>query len=220
MPATIDYASESALSTIVTTAFLNSVKKNLGFDPDTPTASLPVDLEELLHECIHTCEREQWRFIIRKPVTLLLPYEAFLYADRLVFLPFGPISSLTTFSYTDNDAATQTVASSGYTLYSGEPAKMWCDDWSALFTDVASEQPYPITITYTTGYASYALVPKSTIRGLKILAYHLFEYRDAISDGSISELPQGYCQMRDLNMLNDHRAIRYVAEDWRKVTRG
>jgi hypothetical protein len=55
---------------------------------------------------------------------------------------------------------------------------------------------------------------------LKILAYHLFEYRDAISDGSVSELPQGYCHLRDLQLLNDKRAIRYIAEDWLKVSRG
>jgi hypothetical protein len=220
MPMTINYAAESALSTIVTADFLSAVKRNIGFDPETPTASLPVDLEELLHECIHICEREQWRFILRKPVTLLLPHEAFCAADRLLFLPFGPVSSIATFSFIDTDGATQTVSSADYTLYSGEPAKLWCDDWSEVLDNIDDEQPYPVTITYTTGYSSFSLVPKSTIRALKILAYHLFEYRDAISDGSVSELPQGYCQLRDLDLLNDQRAIRYVAEDWSKVSRG
>jgi hypothetical protein len=220
MPAIIDYSSEAAISTIVTSDFLDAVKRNIGFDPDTPTASLPVDLEDLLHECIQICEKEQWRFILQKSVTLLLPYEAFCRPDKLVFLPFGPVSSLTTFTYTDTDDATQAVSSADYIIYAGEPAKLWCSDWSDVFDTVNDERPYQISLSYTTGYASYAAVPKPTIRALKILAYHLFEYRDAISDGSVSELPQGYCQLRDLNMLNDMRAIQYAAEDYSKVSRG
>jgi hypothetical protein len=89
-----------------------------------------------------------------------------------------------------------------------------------VFENIDDKQPYPVRVAYTTGYTSYSVVPKSTIRALKILAYHLFEYRDAISDGSVSELPQGYCQLRDLDLLNDHRAIQYVAEDWKNVSRG
>jgi len=179
MPMFIDLSSEASLSTIVTEDFIRSVKRNIGFDPETPTDSLPVDIEELLHECISICEREQWRFLLRKTVTLSLPYEAFTSADRLMFLPFGRVTE-----------------------------------------DVNDEQPYPITLSYTTGYSGYDSVPKATIRALKILAYHLFEYRDAVSEGSTSELPQGYTHLRDLDLLNDHRAVRYVTDDWKKVSRG
>lgn len=220
MPMYIDYSTEAALSTIVTDDFVKSVKRNIGFDPETPTDLLPVDLEELLHECLHICEKEQWRFLLSKAVTLTLPYEAFCNADGLFFLPFGRVTSITTFSYIKNDLTTGTIDPTDYTLYSAEPSKIWASDWAELFVDINDEQPYPVTVTYTTGYASYAAIPKSTIRALKILAYHLFEYRDAISEGSVSELPQGYCHLRDLDLLNDHRAVRYVVDDWTKVSRG
>lgn len=216
----IDLSTEAAVTDIATADFITSVKRNIGFDPETPNELLPVDIEELLHECISICEREQWRFILRKDVTLSLPYEAFCYADRLVFLPFGRVTALGTFSYVKSDGTSASISSSDYTLYTHEPSKLWAEDWSELFDDIDTEQPYPITITYTTGYSSYSEVPKATIRALKILAYHLFEYRDAISDGSVSELPQGYCQLRDLHLLNDHRAIRFVVDDWKKVSRG
>ena len=220
MPMYVDLASEAALSTIVTSVLLDSTQRNIGFDPETPAENLPVDLEELLHECIATCEKEQWRFILRKPVTLNLPYEAFCNRDGLVFLPFGRVTALDDFTYIKSDLTTGTVSASDYTLYTSEPSKLWAEDWSEVLDEINDVQPYPITITYTTGYATYDAVPKSTIRAIKILAYHLFEYRDAISDGSVSELPQGYCQLRDLNLLNDHRAIKYIAEDWSKVSRG
>ena len=208
MPMYVDLASEAALSTIAGTTLLNATKRNIGFDPETPTELLPVDLEDLLHECISICEKEQWRFILQKPVTLTLPYEAFCNSDGLFFLPFGRVTALTEFTYIKSDLTTGTVSASDYTLYTSEPSKLWAEDWSDVFVEI------------TTGYASYEAVPKSTIRAIKILAYHLFEYRDAISDGSVSELPQGYCQLRDLNLLNDHRAIRYITEDWSKVSRG
>lgn len=218
MPAVIDLSSEAALSTIATTAFLNEVKRNIGFDPDTPDYDLPFDLQGLVAECIAACEREQWRFILRKPVTLSLPYRAFRNADRLLFLPYGKVTTLTSFTYQKTDGTTATVTSDKYTIYAHEPSKLWASDWSAVLSDVDDEQPYPITVTYTTGYSSFSEVPKTTIRALKILAYHLFEYRDAISEGSVNELPQGYCQLRDLAMLNDHRAIRYVVDDYTFVS--
>ncbi len=220
MPMYIDLSTEATVTSIVSADFLNSVKRNIGFDPETPDDMLPVDITELLHECIQICEKEQWRFILRKTVNLSLPYEAFLERDGCFFLPFGRVTAITSFSYTKSDLTTTTVDSSDYTLYSHEPSKLWCEDWTELFEDINDIQPYPITITYTTGYTSFSEVPKSTVRALKILAYHLFEYRDAISDGSVSELPQGYCALRDHNILNDRRAIQYIVDDWSKISRG
>lgn len=220
MPMYVDLSQEDAVTTLVTDSLITQIKQNLGFDTETPDEDIPVDIPSLMHQCIAICEREQWRFILRKPVTLQLPYEAFAAADRLMFIPFGKVSSITSFTYKKTDGTTGSVSSSDYTLYQYEPAKLFCKDWSALFVDIDTEQPYPVTLTYTTGYSSFSEVPKATIRALMILCYHLFEYRDAISDGTVKELPQGYCQLRDLNLLNDMRAIRYVAEDWTKVSRG
>ena len=163
MPMYVDLSQEDALSTIVTSTLLNATKRNIGFDPETPTELLPVDLEDLLHECISICEKEQWRFILRKPVTLTLPYEAFCNPDGLFFLPFGRVTEITTFTYVKDDLTTGTISSADYTLYTSEPSKLWAEDWDELFEEINDEQPYPITITYTTGYASYAAVPKATV---------------------------------------------------------
>jgi len=218
MPATVDITSEAALSTVVTQAFLNDVKRNLGFDPDTSDNNLPFDLQGLVAECVATCEREQWRFIRRKQVSLSLPYRAFRNADKLLFLPFGKTTALTSFTYLKTDGTTGTVTSDKYTIYAHEPSKLWANDWPTVLPEVDEEQPYPITVTYTTGYSSASEVPQTTLRAIKILAYHLFEFRDAVSEGTVSELPQGYCQLRDLSLLNDHRAIKYVVDDYTIVS--
>lgn len=220
MPMFVDLSTEAALSTIVTDAFKKQVKTNLGFDPETPDDQIPVDLDSLLHQAISICEKEQWRFILRKTVTLTLPLTAFQNADRLCFLPFGRTSSLTSFTYLKSDNTTANITADKYTVINYEPTKLWAADWQAVLTDIHEEFPYPITLSYTTGYAAHNDVPRTTIRAIMILAYHFFEYRDAVSEGAMTNLPQGYQQLRDLNLLNDHRAIKYITEDWSKVSRG
>jgi hypothetical protein len=217
MPQVIDRVNEDALSVLFSDNFMNSLKQHLGYDPTTPCADLPFDLEGLLEEVISIVEQQQWRFIRRKPVTMLLPFEAFQEPDCMLFLPYGSVASLTSFTYKDTDGANIAVQSSEYTLYQSEPIKLWCRDWYSVFTDIDSEMPYPITITYTPGYQYYQQIPRSTIRAIRVLAYHIHEYRDAIAEGNASMLPQGYEHHRDLNFLNCQRAIKYTAEDFRKI---
>jgi len=219
MPQIIDRANEAALSDLFNDAFIDSIKQHLGFDPTTPCSDLPVDIDSLLAEAVSICETQQWRFIRRKAVTLLLPYDAFCEQDGMLFLPYGKTSSITTFTFTDVDGDANAVSSANYTRYTGEPVKLWCRDWSALFPDIDPYQPYPISITYTTGYSAFADIPQHTIRALKVLCYHLYEYKDAIAESTVSVLPQGYEYHRDLGLLNCHRAIKYCAEDYRNVGR-
>jgi hypothetical protein len=216
----INLGSEAAVSTLATSDFVKAVKQQIGFDTETPDESLPVDITDLLHQCIQICEREQWRFILRKTVTLTLPYSAFTNRDSLCFLPFGRVTSLASFSYRKSDNTTVNISAADYSILSEEPSKLWCDDWELVFADIHESHPYPITLSYTTGYSSFPEIPKSTVRALTILAYHLFENRDAVSESVMSALPQGYAALRDHNLLNDHRAIRYVVDDWSKVSRG
>lgn len=219
MPQIIDRANEDALSVLFNTAFFNQVKQNLGYDPATPCEDLPFDIDSLLAEAVSIVETQQWRFIRRKPVTMLLPYEAFTENDCMVFLPYGPASSLSSFTYTNTSNQSVTVSSSDYTLYPGEPIKLWANNWTSVLTDIDTDLPYPVSITYTTGYSSFSAIPPSTLRAIKILAYHIHEYRDAIAEGNANILPQGYEYHRDLALLNCHRAIKYTAEDYDKVGR-
>lgn len=220
MPHTIDRSDEQTdFETLFDSTFLNVIKQNLGFDPETPVDALPIDISDLVFDAVSIIEQQQWRFIVPKPVTLLLPREAFCERDGFLLLPFGSAASITTFTYTDLDGDTNNISSANYTRYAGEPARLWCEDWSALMTDIDADLPYPVTLTYTTGYSSFSEIPRATLRAIKILTYHLFEYRDAASEAMMHELPQGFQQQCSLNMLNNHRAIRYLNDDYRKVSR-
>jgi hypothetical protein len=222
MPMVIDRSTESALSTLFDTAFMNRLKQYLGYDPDTPASDIPLDVEDLLRQAISTCEMEQWRFILPKKVTLYLPYEAFNEADGMVFLPFGPIvppvsgNAIRTLSYVDKDGTTQNVTLTTIRRYEGEPIRLYCADWSSLLTNIDTCDPYPLTVMYYAGYSSYSQIPYSTISALKILCYHFNTFREAV-DGSNVGLPLAYVHNRDHGLLNDRRAIKYVADDWTKV---
>lgn len=221
MPMVIDRSTESAISTLFDTDFMNRLKQYLGFDPLTPADDLPVNVDDLLRQAIATCETEQWRFILPKQVTLYLPYEALCDWDNMLFLPFGPIvppvsgNALRTFSFIDNNDTTQNVTLTTVRRYNGEPIRLWCDDWDAIVPNIKTIDPYPITITYYAGYTAYNQIPYTTINALKILCYHYNTFRESLNE--TTALPVAYIANRDHNLLNDHRAIRYVADDWKKV---
>lgn len=209
MPLVIDRTSEAALSTLFDTDFIRSLTQYLGMDPDTPSDDMPLSVNELLEEAISSCEQEQWRFILPKEVTLLLPVEAFCDTDQLLFLPLGSASDIA-LTYNDFEEETQTFTD--FTQYAGEPIRLWSENWDDL-TDDCFDEPYPITITYTPGYTAYNKIPKSTIRALKILVCHNFEFR-AVD----SKIPDAYRHNMMLDWLNNERANRYIVDDWTKVS--
>lgn len=224
MPMYLDRSTESALSTLFNETFINKLKKYLGYDSDTPEDDIPVDVEDLLSHAISTCEQEQWRFILPKEVVLYLPYEALCEQDKLLFLPFGPLvvsedsgQESITISFINTSDVTTEIAESEYRRYEGEPIRLWCNDWLALVPNIKTEDPYPITVTYTAGYTAFNQIPLSTVRALKILCYHYDSFREAIGESSIVATPSSYCHNRDLALLNDRRAIKYITDDWAKV---
>ena len=209
MPLVIDRSSEAALSTLFDTDFIRSLIQYLGMDPDTPSEDMPLSVTELLEEAISSCEQEQWRFILPKEVTLLLPVGAFCQVDELLFLPLGNATDVA-ITYTDLSEVEQSFTD--FTQYAGVPIKLWSDDWNDLVSD-CFDSPYPVTVTYTPGYASYAEVPKSTVRALKLLVAHSFEYR-----GYDMPIPKAYEHNRNLDWLNSERANKYIVDDWSEVS--
>ena len=217
MPLSVDRSSEAAVSTLFDQNFMDRLFMYLGYHPDTPVDAMPISISDLFSQAIATCETEQWRFILPKDVSIQFPSEAFCYTDKLLFLPFGlPDEDGVTITYTDLDE--DEASFTDFTVYAGEPCKLYCSDWSVLVND-CHDEPYPITVTYRPGYTSYAQIPKTTVRALQILTYHYHEFRDSmISNGSTMQpVPAGYEQNRDHAYLNCHRAIKYIVDDWAKV---
>jgi hypothetical protein len=201
MPLSIDRQSEDELSVLFDEDFVKSVTEYLGIDKDTPSEDMPINVSELLEEAVNSCEQEQWRFILKKDVILQLPPSAFCEWDGMLFLPLG-IADEVTITYNDLDETIQTFTD--FTLYTAEPMKLYSANWNTLVNDCFDE-PFPISVSYRPGYTSFADIPKSTIRALKILVAHSFE-----SQGQDLPIPAAYRHNRDLGWLNNDRANKFI----------
>lgn len=206
MPASIDYTTEATLGDIFTTAnFTDELHKYLGLDPAVAAGNQPIDVDVLLTSILHIVEQDQERVILEKTVTLKLPYTAFLSYDNKVYLPYGPVAALTTFAYEDLNDDSQTLAGSAYTLFSEEPAFIWNKNWWNEFT-LSSTHPYPVTLTYTTGYDAFAKIPRSTLMAIMVMCYHHFTNRG----GENAETPDAYQHHVCQALLNHPRLSEFL----------
>jgi hypothetical protein len=205
--ATIDYTSEANVVSLFPSEFIDDFTLFLGLDPAVASQHQPVDILTLLRNCISTVERDQWRFILRKSVVVHLPANCISppECDGRIYLPYGKVSALTSFTYIKEATPTvQTaVTSSDYTLHSSEPSWLWNKNWYSVLTDLYEDHPLPITITYTTGYSTFEEIPWSTLMAIKILAYHQFVNRGE----SWQPLPDSYTHHMMHDMLRNQRAL-------------
>ena len=114
--------------------------------------------------------------------TLKLCLDSF---QPVIHLPKGPVNSVTEIAYTDDDLEEQTVADWLEDLASN-PARITTlsgEDWPAV-----AEIINAVRITYTTGWAPSA-VPKLLKSGILFYVGHLFENREAVTTGSMTETP-------------------------------
>jgi uncharacterized phiE125 gp8 family phage protein len=105
-----------------------------------------------------------------------------------IMLPYGPISSVTTVKYYDEDEVQQTMSASLYWVdsSSGLPKIVVKDSWPSSY-----EMPNAVEVIYVAGYgASSSYVPKALRHAMYLIIGHLYENREQV--GSIMyELPFG-----------------------------
>lgn len=106
-----------------------------------------------------------------------------------ILLPVNPISSITTFAYTDTAGAGQTLAvTTGYQLDDqAEPGRLTvpvAGSWPATQAGKVNA----VQITYVAGYGSSASdVPEPIKHAIKLLTGHWYENREAVMDGSMGD---------------------------------
>lgn len=213
MTATIDYSTEANLTTLFDTVKINEVTRYLGLDPSVAKEHQPVDVEQLMLECLHTIESYQASVLLVKTVTLDLPYKALCRNDGRIYLPFGvpTITSMSFFSTTTGDigdpARTRTAITT-QEFYSdlNYPAFLYSENWDTLTPDIDTELPLPIRVIYTTGYSSFAAMPRSVYSALKILAQFNFSNRGEQN----MELPAAYHHYADQNLLTQREVQEYI----------
>jgi len=108
------------------------------------------------------------------------------YFEDVLYLPLGPVQSIEDITYWDENQAEQSMADWQEDLASG-PARLMpilSEDWPAT-----AEILNAVEITYVAGFVNAAAVPELLKAGIKFYMGHLYENREAVTEGTLSEVP-------------------------------
>ncbi len=107
---------------------------------------------------------------------------------RLTYLNRTPVTAVTSVKYYDESDVQQTLATTVYgVVTSAEPGFIYLksgQSWPAIY-----DRPDAVEITFTAGASSASAVPPTLRHAIALLASHLYEHRQPVNIGSISELP-------------------------------
>lgn len=120
----------------------------------------------------------------------------------------GPLQTVDLFQYIDSDGATQTFASSNYTVGNVGVAtafgRLWLND-GADWPTIGS-YPGAITVKFTTGFGDTAAdVPEDVRMAVLFLAAHWYENRLPVSADGLAGVPQ------HLNDLIEMHRVSFIA---------
>jgi len=104
----------------------------------------------------------------------------------------APLATVTGIAYVDLAGAAQTWASASYVVdIAALPGRIY-PAYNLYWPDVR-DQPKAMTITYTCGWASRALIPPPLQHALRLLIGHWYENREATTpDKPPADVPRGY----------------------------
>jgi len=170
-----------------------------------PTAE-PVTLNEAKHQCFietsetfhdsnltdlivmarETLENATGLSLMTQTKVLTLP--DFPSGRAPIYLPGGPVQSVTSVSYATSSGSA-TFAS--HTLANGRmPDALHVNSGTSWPT--AAESPNGVTITYQAGYQNAAAVPAIAKQAIKLLVGYWFKNREAASDRTFKTIPNGF----------------------------
>lgn len=131
-------------------------------------------------------EQHLGRSLITQSRTIKL--DTFPRCSNAILIPYGPLVSVTTLKYYDEDEVQQTLSSSLYWVDSSSniPRIVVKDSWPGIF-----DMPNAVEIIYVAGYgASGSFVPKPIKQAMLLVIGHLYENREQVGDIR-HELPFG-----------------------------
>lgn len=121
-------------------------------------------------------------------------------AGKAIELPRPPLVSVTTFTYTDTNGDSQTVAGSVYgERVDSVPGRLHLlsgQSWPATLV-----QDGVVSIVYVAGYGAASAVPESVKAAINLLVAHWYEHREEVIVGTITSRVQVAAE----SLLNAYR---------------
>lgn len=126
---------------------------------------------------------ELWTDRALVPTTVTMKLDRFpgFDDDYTILLPKSPVTAFTSITYHDENDVSGALASTEYQAdISSEPARVVPVATAAW--PVTYERLYPITLTYTAGYATPAAVPERIKQAMHILIAHWYSNREPVGN--------------------------------------
>lgn len=162
----------------------------------TPASSYPVSISDLKdHLSIEDSEFDNLltayrlsaiQFVEKESGRCLMPqtWEVFKQCfNKILILPKGPVTSVTSIKYYDSNNTQQTYDSSNYRLIQGNTKSFIELDWNATIPDLYDRQD-AVTIRYVAGSST---VNDLAIHAIKLLVGGWFNNREGELTGTISK---------------------------------
>ncbi len=170
---------------------LAEAKRYLGLSPDDTTED--ADITGMITSARIWAEFLLWRTIVRRSQVVYFP--GLPCFNGPLYLPYGPVNSITTVEVMDGDEAYQTMDSGDYRLYPDlervpaclrpAPGDSWPHEDVIMF-----EVPTAIKVTMDCGDTT---APKLIVDGIKVLLKSIYGQRDLmLCDMNIRPIPDAF----------------------------
>lgn len=144
---------------------------------------------------------EHWEQRTYMPTTFLLTLDHFPYVIKV---PRPPLRAVVSIEYVDGNGDPQTlVEDTDYLVVTrstpGRITPVYGRCWPSTRC-----QPGAVSVTFTAGYDDAASVPAATRHAIKMQAAHLYEHREAVAVGAMSEVPMAVRSLLSINCWGNY----------------
>jgi uncharacterized phiE125 gp8 family phage protein len=182
---------------------LGEIKEHLRVDYDSDDRLLQSYIEAARHQAENHLKRQlmpaTWKYIIRD-------FPCSTCQIELMRPPLSTVTTNVTVQYTNTTFATNTVTATAYTVdFERDPGRVYPSNNNEWPTDVATDHPKSVQITYVSGYASRALVPQAIKNWIMLRVGSMYEYREDMSPDSFNSLDHDHT----MGLLDPYKLIRF-----------
>ena len=108
----------------------------------------------------------------------------------VIELPLPPLHSVGSVKYIDDAGAEQTLATDQYVVdtetYNGQIRRAYNVVWPFVRLE-----DYAVRVTFTAGFGDAANVPQPIKTAMQLIIGHLYEHREEVAEGGLTEIPSG-----------------------------
>ena len=147
-------------------------------------------IESLIKAATDTAERFQNRRYINQTWRMTMDY--FPPKSSVIEIPIGPVSSITSIVYVDEDGNSQTWSASEYQVDTRSTQARIVETPDYYFPDTKTGQINAVTITFVVGYgAASSAVPENIKHAIRLIVGDMYNQReDTVIGNIVNEMPR------------------------------